>query len=106
MLSRAKGIAVLAVLLICAIALAGCEASVGTKDEGTQLEGIISKQLAGKIADRVENPEVDEVTCVKASEGKYDCIAKVSYDGEKGRETEDLAIKGSCDSKNCVWETK
>ncbi|MBI4897666.1 MAG: hypothetical protein HY827_04790 [Actinobacteria bacterium] len=106
MFSRAKGIAVLAVFLISAIAFAGCEASVGTKDEGTQLEGIITKQLAGKIADRVDNPEVDDVTCVKASEGKYDCVAKVSYDSEKGRKTEDLAIKGTCDAKNCAWETK
>lgn len=106
MLSKAKGIVGLAVLLIVAASFAGCEASVGTADEGTQLEGIITKQFAGKVADKVDNPEVDKVSCVKASEGKYDCIAKISYDEKGGRKSEDIAIKGSCDDKNCVWETK
>lgn len=107
MLTKAKGFALLTALLLAAGALTGCEASVGTADEGTQLENIIKKQLPGKIADKVENPEVDEVTCVEGDAKKYDCVAKVTYDADKGgRESEDVAIEGSCDDKNCIWETK
>lgn len=105
-MTKAKGFALLAALLVAA-AITGCEASVGTPDNGTQLENIIKKQFAGKVADKVENPEVDEVTCVEGETKKYDCIAKISYDdGKGGRKSEDISITGSCDEKNCIWETK
>lgn len=106
MLTKAKGISLLAALLVAAAALTGCEASVGTPDQATQLEDIITKQLPGKIANKVNNPEVDKVTCTEGTAGKYDCTAKVSYDTKGGRKTSDLAIAGSCDSKTCKWETK
>lgn len=106
MLTKANGFALLAALLIAVGALTGCEASVGTPDDATQLEGIVKKQLAGKVADTVKNPVVDKVTCVKGTADKYDCIAKITYDAKGGRKSEDVAIEGSCDDKNCIWETK
>ncbi|MDO8795345.1 MAG: hypothetical protein Q7J25_12065 [Vicinamibacterales bacterium] len=106
-MTKAKEFALMAALLIAVGVLTGCEASVGTPDDATQLEGIIKKQLAGKVADKVENPVVDEVTCVEGAAKKYDCVAKITYDGDKGgRKSEDVAIEGSCDDKNCIWETK
>ena len=105
--NKAKWSALTAALLFVVGALAGCEVNIGTSsDEATQLERIIEKQLAGKVADQVENPEVEKVTCVEKTAGKYDCIAKTTFDAKGGRKSQDVMIEGSCVDKNCVWETK
>lgn len=103
---KAKTTALLAALLAAAAVLTGCEASVGTPSEKEQLEKIIGDQLPGKVANQVENPKIDEVTCVEGETGKYDCIAKLSYEVEGKPKTEDVAVAGSCDKEDCVWETK
>jgi len=64
------------------------------------------EELPGKVADQVDNPTVENVTCVEGETGKYDCIAKLNYDENGLKKTEDVAIAGSCDKENCVWETK
>lgn len=101
-----KTTAMFAALLAAAAVLSGCEASVGTASEKEQLEKIIGDQLPGKVANQVENPKIDSVTCVEGDTGKYDCIAKLSYEVEGKTKSEDVAIAGSCDKENCVWETK
>ncbi|MBI5311128.1 MAG: hypothetical protein HZB14_08940 [Actinobacteria bacterium] len=98
--------ALLAAVLAAAVVLAGCEASVGTPSEKEQIEKIISDQLPGKVKDQVDNPAVEEVTCVEGETGKYDCIAKLSYEVDGKAKSEDVAIAGSCDEENCIWETK
>lgn len=103
---KGKTTAMLAVLLAAAAVLTGCEASVGTPSEQEQLEKIIGDQLPGKVADQVDNPKIVKVTCVQGATHKYDCIAKLNYEVKGKAKTEDVAISGSCDSKNCIWETK
>lgn len=101
-----RGFTLLAALLMAAAVMTGCEASVGTPSDKEQLEKIIGEQFPEKVKDQVENPKVDEVTCVEGETGKYDCIAKITYEVEGETKSEDVAIGGSCDDENCIWQTK
>ncbi len=98
----------LVALLIAALTFGGCEFSVGSKDEKTQLEDIIKTQLPQKIEEAGQGTiTVSAVNCVEQSEGKYDCLAAVSgktSDGEPVKENLDIA--GSCDDTECIWKTK
>lgn len=105
MFTKTKGLTLLAAVLI-AGSLAGCEASVGTNDMGKELEKIIKVQLADKVKEQVPNPKVEQVDCVEASENNFDCLAKLSYDAEGGRKTDDVSISGVCKDGTCKWETK
>jgi hypothetical protein len=95
-----------AALALVSFALAGCEASVSTGDNKSQLEKIITDQLPGKLEGQAEKPEVEKVTCVEGESNKFDCIAAVKYVEDGKAKKTDLSIAGSCDSKSCIWETK
>lgn len=103
---KAKEFALFAALLMAAAVLTGCEASVGTPSDKEQLEKIIGQQFPEKVKDQVDNPKVESVTCVEGETDKYDCIAKLTYEVEGKAKSEDVAIAGSCDEENCIWETK
>lgn len=102
---------VLAIVLVAgAISFAGCEASVGGRDNVKVLQDAITEQLPKELKESGQGVvTVSKVVCKSTddAETNYDCVASISgtdSSGEKG--SADLDIVGKCDDDGCKWETK
>lgn len=101
-------IALTTFFVLAAVAVSGCSFSVGTADQKTKLEEIISTQLPGEAQEAgLGEIEVNDVTCVEKDADRYDCLAKISGTTTEGKPaTRSIPIDGSCDAEECVWKTR
>jgi hypothetical protein len=79
------------------------------EDPRMALEALIREQLPTKYEEStgVGPALVSSASCTAAGGNEYACVATVeTLDGTGGRDSEELAIDGTCDDRSCVWAVR